>query len=240
MLKSQTKEKLIEEIQRANSQGAEAFGLQAELLERELRTYDSLKEIFSYMEGKPIYYTDYRRDNKYPELSDEELCEELMTALRAGASLIDLPGDFFCPSEGEITTCIEAVNKQKEFINEVHKMGGEVLMSSHVLKYVPKETVLAIARLHKERGADISKIVTEANTYEELYENMETALLLERKLGLRHLFLCNGSMCGLHRKIAPFFGSSMCLVTEDEAEIQNQPKISEFKTMLDIIGGGDE
>lgn len=235
MLKTNTKENLIDEIKRANSQGAQAFGFQAEMLNKELRTYDALKEIFSYMEGKPIYFTNYRRGNIYPELSDDELCDELMTALSAGASLIDIPGDFFCPSQGEITTSLEAVEKQKAFIDEIHKMGGEVLMSSHVLKYIPKESVLAIAYLHKERGADVSKIVTDANTAEELQENMEASLLLERKLGLKHLFLCNGAMCKLHRKIGPFLGSSMCLVTEDNAEVQNQPTISEIKKILDII-----
>lgn len=235
MLKARTKEALIDEIKRANLQGAEAFGYQAEEFDREFRSYENLKEIFSYMEGKPIYYTDYRRGNKCPELSDEELCDEMMTALRAGASLIDVPGDFFCPSQGEITTNIDAVKKQMDFIDEIHKMGGEVLMSSHVLKYIPKESVLAIARLHKERGADISKIVTEANTAEELRENMEASLLLERKLGLKHLFLCNGTMCKLHRKIGPFIGADMCLVTEDGADVQNQPKISEIKSILNII-----
>lgn len=235
MLKARTKESLIDEIKRAISQGAEAFGFQAEEFDREFRSYDNLKEIFSYMEGKPIYYTDYRRGNKCPELSDEALCDELMTALRAGASLLDIPGDFFCPSQGEITTNIDAVKKQKAFIDEIHKMGGEVLMSSHVLKYISKESVLTIARLHKERGADVSKIVTEANTAEELQENMEASLLLERKSGLKHLFLCNGTMCKLHRKIGPFLGSSMCLVTEDNADIQNQPRISEIKSILNII-----
>lgn len=239
MLKSDTKEDIISEIKRANKQGAEAFGYQAELLKKDLRSYDNLKEIFSCMENKPIYFTNYRRGNLYPEMSDDELCDEMMTALDAGASLIDIPGDFFCPSWGEIATSNEAIDKQKKFISEVHKKGGEILMSSHVLKYIPKESVLAIAYQHKERGADISKIVTEANTYDELQENMEASLLLKRKLGIKHLFLCNGSECKMHRRISPLTGDGMFLVTEDNAEVQNQPKISEAREILNRTMQGE-
>lgn len=31
-----------------------------------------------------------------------------------------------------------ALEKQKALIRQIHQMGGEVLMSSHVLKYIPK------------------------------------------------------------------------------------------------------
>ena len=47
MLKARTKENLIDEIKRAMSQGADAFGFQAEGFDRAFRSYDNLKEIFS-------------------------------------------------------------------------------------------------------------------------------------------------------------------------------------------------
>ena len=74
----------------------------------------------------------------------------------------------------------EAIAKQIELIDRIHKKGGQVIMSSHVNKFMTEERVLRIAREHKRRGADISKIVSHGSSMEEQMENLRiTAVLNE-------------------------------------------------------------
>ena len=126
----------------------------------------------------------------------------------------------------------QAIEEQTRLIDEIHRRGGEVLMSSHVLRYVPKEVVLTIAEQHKARGADVSKIVTEANNVSELNHNFEIQLLLESRLGIKHLFLCNGTHCRKHRLLAPLLGSCLFLTTENAKAGQNQPTVAEAIRIL--------
>ncbi len=45
-------------------------------------------------------------------------------------------------------------------------MGAEVLMSSHTFKFMKTDEVLRIVTAQQERGADVAKIVTAANSEE--------------------------------------------------------------------------
>lgn len=79
----------------------------------------------------------------------------------------------------------DAVKKQKAFIKLIHDMSKEVLMSSHIIydntfKFVPKEKVLEVALEQESRGADIAKIVSNADTEEELLENFEAITLCKK------------------------------------------------------------
>ena len=84
-------------------------------------------------------------------------------------------------------------------------------MSSHVLEYRSPEQVLDIARAQIERGADIAKIVTNADSDRELFENLRANYLLKEQLGAPFLFLCNGTHAYLHRCFGPSLGSSLFL-----------------------------
>ena len=237
MLKSRDTKSLIAEIERCLINGAEAFGLQIDMMEPQYRTRQDFTDIIQAMDGRPAYITDYSRGNVSPTpQSEEELAEELLMAFECGARLCDIRGDLFCPSAGEITEDDTAVEKQKRLIRHIHEMGGEVLMSSHVLKYIPKEETLRIALLHQERGADIAKIVTMAESEAELNENFETILLLKRKLKIPSLFLCNGSHCKKHRILGPLLGSCMFLTTENSRKPENQPLIDEARRILADAG----
>lgn len=237
MLKNRDTRSLLAEIERCIINGAEAFGLQIDIMEPQYRTKKDFTELFQAMDGRPAYITDYSRGNVNPvPQSEEELTQELLMAFDCGAKLCDIRGDLYCPSAGEITEDEIAVEKQKALIRQIHQMGGEVLMSSHVLKYIPKEETLRIAMLHQERGADIAKIVTMADSEEELMENFETTLLLKRKLQIPSLFLCNGTHCKKHRIMGPLLGSCMFLTTENSRKPENQPHIEEAKRILAAAG----
>lgn len=237
MLKSNNTKNIIAEIGRFLESGAEAFGFQIETLLPACRTRQDFTEIIQAMDGKPAYITNYIRCNVSPQpQSDEELTEELLLAFDCGAKLCDIRGDLYDSCEGELTCQDRAVEKQKKLIREIHKMGGEVLMSSHVFRFLPKEQVYTIAKIQQERGADIAKVVTMANSEAELNENFEALLLLKKKLEIPSLFLCNGGHCYRHRILGPMLGSCMFLVVEDGIQAISQPNISEARKMLTAAG----
>ena len=197
-------------IRNAIADGATAIGLQMHHLEKQYRTEQTLKSIFAAAEDKPIYFTNYR-DGLNAGMSDEELMEGLLFGLQCGATLVDVMGDTFDPAPEELTTDEKAIKKQMEFIDEVHKRGGEVLMSSHIKQFRPAERVLEIALEQQRRGADVVKIVTGANTQEEELKNLEICNLLKKELKVPFLFLSSGQYSYLHRTIGPALGVSMWL-----------------------------
>ena len=232
MLKSTNKQDILEEIRRIREDGAEAYGFQIDILEDECKQRHHLKEIFDAMHDKPIYCTNYLRENTTKNISWNRLKEQLLMAVDLGATLIDIPGDMFDSSDMELSMSRQAIEEQMRLIDEIHRRGGEVLMSSHVLRYIPKEVVLTIAEQHQSRGADISKIVTEANCALELNHNFEIESILESSLGIKHLFLCNGTHCKKHRLLGPLLGSCLFLTTENAKAGQNQPTVAEAIRIL--------
>ena len=232
MLMSKNKKDILAEIRRIRADGAEAYGFQIENLEEEFKSRENLKEIFDAMYDKPIYCTNYMRGNKTANISWNTLSKQLLMAVELGATLIDIPADMFNSSDMELSMNKQAIEEQVRLIEEIHHIGGEVLMSSHVLRYIPKEVVLTIAEQHKARGADISKIVTEANSISELNQNFEIQSLLESRLGIKHLFLCNGTHCRKHRLLGPLLGSCLFLTTENAKAGQNQPTVAEAIRIL--------
>ena len=152
-----------------------------------------------------------------------------------GATLCDVMGDYFDRQPGEMTMDADAVKKQIELIDGLHQKGAEVLMSSHVLKFTPSEKVLEIAMEHQKRGADISKIVTWADTAEEELENLKIINMLRENLKVPFLFLSGGSNCRLVRRIGGEIGCSMYLYVHehDEFATKEQPLLTKLKSIRD-------
>lgn len=233
MLKSNNPKSLISEIELSISQGAEAFGFQIETLLPAFRNEECYKKILSAMGDKPAYITCYQRGNVSPiAQSDEELTDELLKVFRCGAKLVDIRGDLFDISENELTMKPKAIEKQKKLIKMIQNEGGEVLMSSHIFKFLHKEEVLKIALEQQERGVDMVKIVTIADNQAELDENFEASLLLKKELFIRSLFLCNGKFCLRHRMFAPILTNSMFLTMENSIANGNQPSIERAKNVI--------
>ena len=238
MLKSRAADRLIAEIERVRSEGAVAVGLQFEVLEDECKTISELRRVFSALDGLPIYFTNYKRGNTTEGVGWDGLTEWLFTAASLGASLIDIPADAYNSSDMELTSDPIAIAKQKRITADLHSLGTDVLMSSHVLRFAPKDTVLRIAEEHFSRGADISKIVTEANSDAELYENFEISAELAKRYGNRTLFLCNGTHARRHRLFAPPLGSAMFLAAENVLTGQMQPTLAEAVEIMKLSFGG--
>ena len=237
MLKAREEKPLLDEIAHGAAAGADAYCLQMETLRREDRARLCLTRLFAAMGEKPAYVTDYRRGNVCPYTqSDDELADELRLAASCGARLIDVRGDMFEPTPGELTLNEAAVKKQECFIEALHAAGAEVLMSSHVLRYIPAEEVVCIAREQRRRGADICKIVTTADTEAELHENLRGLGLLRDAVDVPTLFLCNGALCRRHRMLGPLLGACMALVVLPDVPVGAQPRIDDMRAMISLCG----
>ena len=123
-----------------------------------------------------------------------------------------------------------------KLIDALHQKGAEVLISSHVLKYIPAERVLEIALEHQRRGADISKIVTGADTIEQQIENLKIVNLLKENLKIPFLFLSGGE-CHILRRIGGELGCCMylCVYEYDELATPSQPLLKNAKAIRDNL-----
>lgn len=243
LLMSQTEEELLQEIRNSIEQGADAFGFMIERLPLELRTPDKMRKFFDEMQNKPVCVTCYLKGDVIEE-SDDDRAAYLLQALECGATMADVRGDMFAPCEGELTFEKTAVDKQEKLIERIHAMGKETLMSSHIAyggkwTFLPYEAVLKIALEQQRRGADMVKIVTNADTQEELEENFKTYFRVKERLDAELLFLCNGEKCLPHRLAGPLIGEPIVFVKEKkyvtEPKSAQQPIEVIKKLMLTAI-----
>lgn len=219
--------------------GADCLGIQLERIQSQYRNEKTLKEIFAACAGRPIYATNYRGHHNEGR-SDEELAAELLVALRAGATLADVPGSWFDAESGfgigyELSQKPEAIERQMRLIDEIHAMGKEVLMSSHVVRFTPAEEVLTIAREQRRRGADVVKIVCAANSVAEEMENLRITTLLKQELDAPFLFLSGGTHAKIHRMIGAQLGciGYLAVHEHDHTSVPTQPTIRAAKAVRD-------
>lgn len=236
MVQADNPDRIKELIDKSVPEGAEAFGMQLEQLKSEYRTKEVYKDLFAYTKDKPVYVTNYRHTTNEGK-TDEELAEELVEFADCGADLCDVMGDYFDRQPDEVAVDKTAIEKQKKLIKRIHDKGAKVLMSSHVYKYIPAERVLEIALGHQERGADICKIVTGAETMEQQLENLKIINMLKENLKIPFLFLCCGE-CGILRRIGGELGCCMylCVHEHDALATAVQPLLKDVKIIRDTIG----
>ena len=236
MVQADNPDRIKELIDLSLPEGAEAFGMQFCQMKKEYRNKKTYRELFEYASPMPVYVTNYRNHLSNAGKSDDVLAAELVELAECGATLCDVMGDYFDHCEGELTMNEEAVKKQMKLIDELHKRGAEVLMSSHVLKFTPAERVLEIAREHERRGADICKIVTDAENTEQQIENLRIINLLKKNLKIPFLFLAGGE-CRILRRIGGSLGCCMylCVHEYDEYATKAQPLLHDIKIIRDIL-----
>jgi len=224
MIQARTPADAMLTIRNAAFDGCDAYGFQQCQMERQYRDDKTMRNLFAQMCGKPVYVTNYRGAQNQG-MTDDELADGLVTLIRQGATLADVIGDFFCPDPIQLTMDPGAVDKQRRLIDRIHEAGGEVLMSSHVLKYTPAEEVLRIAFEQKKRGADVVKIVTAGNSDEEELDNLRTTQLLAGELDIPFLFLSGGTHNKRHRTLGFAFGCNMILCVDryDSLSPPSQP-----------------
>lgn len=236
MIQAKTPERVFELIDMGIKGGTDAFGFQIEVFEHEYRTPEMFKKIFDAMQGKPVYVTNYRSGIN-DKMTEDERVRELLTAVESGADLIDVIGDLYCPTEGELAHDSAAIHKQTELIEKIHKMGAEVLMSSHTFKFMPKEQVIHYVTEQHSRGADIAKVVTGAENRDELMQNICISAELSNEPYFPALFLCGGEYCRTHRIIGPMISGGMylCVAEHDELATPAQPLLEDAKKAIGLL-----
>ena len=234
MVQANNPQRIKELISLSLPEGAEAFGMQFENLKAADRNRETYLDLFSFAR-RPVYVTDYRsRENKGK--SDDVLASQLLELAECGATLCDVMGDYFDPCPGELTVKEGAVEKQMKLIEDLHARGAEVLMSSHVLKFLPAEQVLEIALEHQRRGADICKIVVGASTMAEQVENLRIMGLLKDHLQIPFLLLSGGENRIL-RRVGGSLGNcmSLCVHEYDDFATKAQPLLCHMKILRDLL-----
>lgn len=234
MIQCSTSDECIEKIKASLKQGADAIGIQLCRLKKEYRTREILTEIFNACGKKPIYVTSYRYGES-DGFTDDECAELLLLALECGATLCDVMGDMFERApKYELATDENAVKKQKTLIDEIHRCGGEVLMSSHTYKSTTIEENLMIAKAHTERGADIIKIVNNAESKDEIPKYIQAIQQIKKMTNRELLFLVSGEG-QIIRYIGPDFGVCMylCVSNYGEFDTSEQPLLKKLKPIRD-------
>lgn len=232
MIQCRTEEECVQKINRSITAGAEAFGVQLCQLKKEERTDEKLKNIFNSCGDKPIYVTSYRY-NQSAGLTDEECAELALRALKCGGTLIDVPGDLFDKNQFQMTENEEAVLKQKEFIEKIHSLGGEILISTHDFRELSADEIFAIAKLQANHGADIIKIVVKSEKFEILPEYISVIHKVKKELNKPFLFLDVGACSRILRKLGGFLGSCMYLCVESHSELDT-PAQPTIKNIINI------
>jgi 3-dehydroquinate dehydratase len=247
VVKERTPEEAIKKIRYFEENGATAIDLHLSCLDNEYKTAEQIKRIVD-CTNLPMLGLNYSRRYDWTEIeeTEEERAELLMKSVEAGISAVDLLGYSFDPQSRakfvgedvysftknnplEIVTDKKVIEKQKEFINRVHGMGKEVLLSTHPDIPMNGNQVIDLVLFLAERNPDIIKIVTRCNTEDELIEAYDTMRRL-KKLNLRQKisFHCCGEMGRTTRLINPILGSYMCFCTK--ADDGNR-----IKEQLDIV-----
>ena len=230
-----TPAKTICTMRNAIFDGTDGFLLHMEVLKQEHLCETDLKTIFNYACDKPVYTMNYRRANSGK--TDEQLIAEQLMAVRAGASMIDMMGDMFDPSPMELAQDSRAIARQQEVIEEVHALGGEVLMSSHTWVFMTAEETLAHTQALEARGADFIKIAMCVHSEAEMLEALRITAVVENELRVPFLHICMGQHGKLHRAISPMLGScfALCVQSYTETGHKEKPLLRAEKTVLDNI-----
>lgn len=185
----------------------------------------------------------------------EEAREELfLRAVEAGAAGIDIQGytyhlpskDGFCGEDKysftkgnpkEVVTDEKIISKQCELIEKVHSMGAEVLLSCHPGIHMSTEQVVELALFLEKRNPDIIKIVTVANSDDEMLESIKTMLTLKKEIKTPISYHAAGVKGRLTRIINPALGGQIafCVDRFNESSTMDQLDLRTSKVILDNL-----
>lgn len=226
-----TVERAIATIKNGEFKGAPAFAIHLEKLAKEDLTDENFKRIAG-CTHRPVMFLHYRGDGRF---TDEERVELLTRAITCGAAAVDFTADTFDPSPMEFSANPQAIERQMRAIDRVHELGGEVVMSSHILDRARScEQVVEQMKAVEARGADYAKIVTMADTEEDFLEAVRTTMVLRRELKKPFIHLCGGKFGLPMRYLCPMLGNALTFSVERYTETftTGQPPLENMMAVL--------
>lgn len=251
VVRENNKKAAIAEIKNCMYDGADMIDLHMSCLEN--YDEDTLREIIN-ASKLPVLALNYNMNARWEEalFSEEERAESFRLAIKAGATGIDMQGYTFDikSKEGffgedkypftkgnpkEIVTDEKVISKQCEFIEEIHAMGGEVLLSCHPWVPMNSEQITELALFLEKRNPDIIKIVSIATNEDELLESFKAMRMLKKEVKTPVSYHAGGEEGSLSRIINPILGSHMifCVDRYKESSTMEQLDLKTVRTVID-------
>lgn len=263
MIIEPTVEDAIRAIRLAEAHGAFGFMVYVSCLKSDARTLENLERIM-YCTEKPVLAIAYNNSTFYPQnLETDEMANLLRLSVRAGAAAVDMQGwlfgdyenlstelkgyreywetegydmSFVSASPKEVCGNPDVRRKQCKFIDEIHEMGGEVLISVHAATQMTSSQIVALNEFMEDMNPDIIKLVLNGSSKETVIEHLKACMELEKRRNAG-LFGCKFSVHGqssLSRLMCPMFGSYIAFCVDRYTEVQNGLQI-ELDTMTAIL-----
>ncbi len=131
----------------------------------------------------------------------------------------------------------KVIARQCAFIERVHGMGAEVLLSCHPGIPMNREQVVELALFLEKRNPDIIKIVTIANTEEEMLESLHTMRALKREVKTPVSYHAGGTCGGLSRVLCPLLGGQIafCVDRFSESSTLEQLDLRSTKNTIEAL-----
>ena len=226
----------IRTVMLSDYDGTDAFEMNLMMLEKRYLNEKDLKSIYT-ATVKPMLVCHYRWDyEKHLEIDEEKRIQLLINAVRWGASGIDLEADAFDPSPGpkewteeakrysldrarkhkprDWTINPKAIKRQKEVIDEIHRLGGEVLMSTHTRIHLTVGQAVSMAKEMASRGADVVKVVSVDCSFEDLLDTMRSTIKIKKVLKVPFIMMSHGQHSKIGRVVCPMLGSMLAFCTQ--------------------------
>ena len=204
----------------------------------------------------PILALNYNRTYDWQDagFSEQERMASFLRAVEAGVHGVDMQGySFHLPSRDgffgtdcysftkgnpkEIVTDTAVISKQCEFIERVHSMGAEVLLSCHPGVRMCSEQVVELALFLEKRNPDIIKIVTKADSEDDLAESLKAMLMLKKEVRTPVSYHANGAAGKLSRILNPILGGQIafCVDRYDSGSTMEQIDLKAARAIADNI-----
>jgi len=229
LFNGETPEIIMELCRTGAADGADGLCVELGTLAPEFRTVENYRKIVESV-PLPMLFNCYRNDI-VPGSNDDSRAEELVKAAQAGAGMVDIMGDQFDPSPEEHTTDAKAIARQKELAQTLHRLGAQVEISSHTKCFLEAEEIVRRLQEFDERGADLLKIVTTADTEEEYIESLRGTMLARKTLKKPFIHLCGGKFARLHRLNGILLGIAATFAVHEPGGLYGmQPRIRTAKT----------
>lgn len=250
VIRERNEKSAIAEIKNCLYDGADMIDLHMSCLED--TSLQVLKNIVC-SSKLPVLALNY--NNKYdwsPAGYTEEERENLfLRAVEAGVAGVDIQGytydlpskNAFCGEDKysftkgnpkEIVTDEKIIQKQRALIEKIHNMGAEVLLSCHPGVPMNCEQVVDLARFLDKRNPDIIKIVTIANTDEEMIESIKTMVVLKKEIKTPVSYHAAGRKGKLSRVLNPVLGGQIAFCVDRYTESSTMEQL-DLKTVETIV-----
>jgi len=241
----------IAEIKSCLYDGATMIDLHMSCLES--TDVESLRRIIN-SSKLPVLALNYNNTCDWADagFDEEARVESFLRAVEAGAAGIDMQSyTYHLPSKRnfcgedkysftkgnpyEIVTDEAIIAKQCELIEKVHSMGAEVLLSCHPGIPMTAEQVVDLALFLEKRKPDIIKIVTKAETEEDLAQSIQAMLLLKKEVKTPITYHAHGLAGMASRLINPLLGGQIvfCVDRYNESSTMEQVDLRTAKAIVD-------